>query len=166
MAQKTIISDNNLLQPQYGVDLTVNNQTSTNLRLERVFPWSGTPTNSGFPRGIPANGQIKVTYIRGLDDGSIAAIIYSGENGAEPYSYVLAWDAPADNTPTPNRVYVNCAPKSVIDNYTAEQIRQYLNVSGLQSEASDILSRTTAFADISDSNPNIATVGANFGVLP
>ncbi|KAL9233092.1 hypothetical protein vseg_008130 [Gypsophila vaccaria] len=163
--QRRVISDNNLLQPQYGVDLTMKNQTSAELTLDRVFTWSGAPTNPGFPVNIAADGETQVTYIRGIDDGSIAAVVYTGGSGSDAYSYVLAWDAPVDNTPTPNRVYVNCAPKSVIDGYDFGTIRQYLNVSGTHSEARDILSKTTVFADISDSNPNIATVGATFGVF-
>ncbi|KAL9233093.1 hypothetical protein vseg_008131 [Gypsophila vaccaria] len=164
--QKKVISDNNLLQPQYGVDLFINNRTPLDLTLDRVFTWSGAPTNPGFPGSIQADGETQVTYIRGINDGSIAAIVYTGGNESDAYSYVLAWDAPVDNTPTPNRVYVNCGPKSVIDCYTFETIRQYLNVSGVHSEARDILSRTTTSADISDLNPNIATVAAGFGILP
>ncbi|KAL9233087.1 hypothetical protein vseg_008125 [Gypsophila vaccaria] len=163
-----IISDNNLsLQPQYGVNLMILNQTSSELKLDRVFTWSGAPTNPGFPATIPVGGQIVTTYIRGLDDGSIAAVVYTGSRtGSDAYSYVLAWDAPAkNNTSTPNKVYVNCAPKSVIDGYTFEHIRTYLKASGEESHAQDILTRTIAQANISDSNPNIATVGACLSVF-
>ncbi|KAK9750444.1 hypothetical protein RND81_02G197200 [Saponaria officinalis] len=160
--QKFTVSDKNSFQPQYGVALTLNNKTSSDLTFDRCFTWSGTPTDPGFPGSIPANGSVQIDYLRGIDDGSIAAIVYTSPDKS---AYVLAWDAPVDSTPTPNRVYVNCAPKSVIDKYTFETIHEYLEVSGQHSEASDILSRTIASADICDTTPNIATVGANFDLL-
>ncbi|KAK9750446.1 hypothetical protein RND81_02G197400 [Saponaria officinalis] len=160
--QKFTVSDKNLFQPQYGVALTLNNKTLSNMTFDRCFTWSGTPTNPGFPASIVADSSVQIDYLRGAADGSIAAIVYTGPNES---AYVLAWDAPVDNTSTPNKVYVNCAPKSVIDTYSFETIHEYLEVSGQNSEARDILSRTIASADISDKNPNIATVGANFGLL-
>ncbi|KAK9726709.1 hypothetical protein RND81_05G232300 [Saponaria officinalis] len=164
--QKATSSDKNLLQPQYGVELTMYNRAHSVLKLDRCFTWSGAPTNPGFPDNIPSNSTTTFTYLRGVDDGSIAAVVYTGENEYGAYAFVLAWDAPTDNTPTPNRVYVNSAPKSVIDYYTFDQIREYLGVSGQHSEARDRLSRSSASADISDSNPNIATVTAHFSASP
>ncbi|KAK9672335.1 hypothetical protein RND81_12G093900 [Saponaria officinalis] len=163
--QKASSSEKNLFQPQYGVELTMTNQTLSDLTLDRCYTWSGTPTDPGFPGSIPADGSATFTYLRGVDDGSIAAVVYTGANESGTYAYVLAWDAPTDNTPTPNKVHVKCGPKSVIDSYTFDEIREYLNVSGQNSRARDILLRIIASADINDSNPNIATVGANFGVM-
>ncbi|KAK9672334.1 hypothetical protein RND81_12G093800 [Saponaria officinalis] len=102
--QKATSSDKNLFQPQYGVELTMNNQTLSDLTLDRCYTWSGTPTNPGFPGSIPAEGSATFTYLRGVDDGSIAAVVYTGTNENGTYAYVLGWDAPTDNTPTPNRV--------------------------------------------------------------
>ncbi|KAK9750448.1 hypothetical protein RND81_02G197500 [Saponaria officinalis] len=101
IVQKFTVSDKNLLQPQFGVALTLNNKTSSDLTFDRCFTWSDTPTNPGFLDSIAADGSVQIDYLRGVGDRSIAAIVYTGPNES---AYVLAWDAPVDNTPTPNRI--------------------------------------------------------------
>ncbi|KAL9225458.1 hypothetical protein vseg_001379 [Gypsophila vaccaria] len=155
-------------QPQNGASVTMNNNTSTEMTLDRSYNWSGTPAKPGFPNIIIPNYRAMFTHLRDGNFGSKASVIYSGLNEKkEPCAWVLAWYAPADSSISPNQVFVLCGPKPVIDILSFDEIVLLLDKSIQHSEFIDPkVSKTHVAADIDDDTPNAATLVAKFELVP
>ncbi|XP_074319959.1 jasmonate-induced protein homolog [Silene latifolia] len=154
-------------QPQNGAQATVVNQTSFAMTLGRSINWSGTPASPGFPDTILPNMSVMFNHLSDGEFGSTGAVIYDGFNpNMHPCAWVLAWDAPAESDQFPNKVYVDCGLKSVIDGIEFTEIRRLLRESSTESKAEDPVSKTKAEANVNDLTPEKATVAAAFGVMP
>ncbi|KAK9682160.1 hypothetical protein RND81_10G054600 [Saponaria officinalis] len=142
---------------------TMANRTSNEILCDRYYNWSGKP--GPFPPPIPAGGQIKFT-----DFGNKGAVIYDGPNAAcMPVSWLLAWDAPEISSLAPNKVYVTCGLKVVIDNLTENQIQKKLEEASDKSSHIDPISGTKVDATIKDLITivpgGVAAINANFGLI-
>ncbi|KAL9225457.1 hypothetical protein vseg_001378 [Gypsophila vaccaria] len=156
----------NVLQPQNGAQLTVFNQTHSVMTLLRSHNWSGIPASPGFPTNIVPNIPALFTHLANGNFGSKAAVVYGGFNASGlPCAWVFAWEATAESATTPNKVYVICGPKALIDTMSFDQIRMFLDNSTQAANAVDPVSKTTADAFINDLTHGTATVKANFSLL-
>ncbi|KAK9684288.1 hypothetical protein RND81_10G199300 [Saponaria officinalis] len=153
-------------QPQNGAQLTVFNQTLSTLSFVKSIKWSGKVSSPGYPPSIGPGAAGMFSHLKTSNFGSEAAVVYSGTNAAmQPCAWILAWYAPADSSDG-NKVYVFCGPKTLIDSMTDDQIRMSLESSLDTSNATNLGTKTSANATINDKMPNMATVGANFALIP
>ncbi|XP_074319962.1 jasmonate-induced protein homolog [Silene latifolia] len=157
---------NSKVQPQNGAHVSLTNQISREMKLDRSVSWSGGMVGS-FPSTIAPGHPVTFSHLSDGDFGSRAAVVYTGTNMAGvDCAWVLAWDAPAYTEHAPNRVYAICGPKSVLDRLEFNQIRLSLGVSSSASEAEDNATKTSVNATIDESMPNKANVEATFTVIP
>ncbi|KAK9724931.1 hypothetical protein RND81_05G109700 [Saponaria officinalis] len=154
-----------MMQWQNGAVAAVKNQTRSTMSLDRFKQWAGYPTTGSFPKTIAPNSTAHFTHARGGHFGSIAAVQYSGlnANGVQ-CAWILAWNAPVENSPPcpPNRVYVNCGPKTSMDIVTWEQILMKLDNSPIDDFANDSAMKISAEAHIHDLTADLATLIASF----
>ncbi|XP_074319014.1 jasmonate-induced protein homolog [Silene latifolia] len=166
--QNVTVCEKTVKQPQNGTQATMNNQTHFAMTLARSHNWSGAPVGT-FPATIFPNNSAIFTHLKGNFFGSKAAVVYNGKNASgTDCSWVLAWHAPADNTSpqTPNRVYVVCGPKQVIANLSFDQIQQKLDTALTFDTSTDVATKTRVDGNISDTVPDIATLIADFKLIP
>ncbi|KAK9683470.1 hypothetical protein RND81_10G143300 [Saponaria officinalis] len=151
-----------------GARLTLINKTLSTLSFVKSIEWVvGNVATPGFPASIGPGVAETFSHLRTTSNaGSRAALVYSGTNAAkEPCAWILAWSAP-NYSYLQDRVYVLCGPKTLIDSMTDDQILMFLNSSLDTSNATNLGTKTSANATIDDSNGNMATVGANFALIP
>ncbi|KAL9225459.1 hypothetical protein vseg_001380 [Gypsophila vaccaria] len=159
-------AEKTLKQPQNGAQLTISNQTLSNLTFVKSIEWFGEVSSAGYPANINAGGSAMFSHLRVTNDKSKAAVVYSGTNAAmQPCAWILAWCAPAESTTAPNKVYVFCGHRTLIDSMTDDQIRVSLDGSSDTSSATDKAVNTSAHATIDESVPNRATIKANFSII-
>ncbi|KAL9232613.1 hypothetical protein vseg_007704 [Gypsophila vaccaria] len=145
---------------QHATVVTLCNQTMATMKLDRVFIWSGHPGGPGIPATLLPGSAASFAG----NTGSMGAVVYDGLNAAnQPCSWVLAWDAPSDETVTPKKVYVICGYSSVIDKLSFDEIRRSLERSGPISTYTDTASRTSASA-AAIQNHGLVNVGSEFGL--
>ncbi|KAH9625772.1 hypothetical protein KSS87_010737 [Heliosperma pusillum] len=96
------------------------------VNLDRSINWFGHPSTGSFPANIPHNSNSKFVHVRDGQFGSMAAVQYSSGPNASgfPCAWILAWNAPADDTAPlpPNQVYVACGTKERMDLISWDQI--------------------------------------------
>ncbi|XP_074318080.1 jasmonate-induced protein homolog [Silene latifolia] len=165
--QNVTVCEKTVKQSQNGTQATMNNQTHFAMTLARSHNWSGAPLGT-FPATFFPNSSSIFTQLKGNFFGSKAAVVYNGKNASGTDCFwVLAWHAPVDNTTqTPNRVYVVCGPKQVITNLTFDQIQQKLDTSLTFDTSTDAATKTRADGNISDAILEIATLIADFKLIP
>ncbi|KAK9715334.1 hypothetical protein RND81_06G158000 [Saponaria officinalis] len=152
-------------KPQRQVYCNMTNRTSTEMICKHYYNFNGFPGPQLLPP-IPAG---EIIYIDNVVQKG--AVVYVGRNKEQcPSAWVLAWDTPAsDNTaPPPSRkVYVICGPEEAIDKMTAKEIEKKLDDTGNTfSEATDPITKTTAYAGIIGAVPNDSSnVSATFGLV-
>ncbi|KAK9672325.1 hypothetical protein RND81_12G092900 [Saponaria officinalis] len=155
-----------LWQAQNGAQLTVSNQTLANLTFFKSINWFGKVSSPGYPAIIHPNASGLFSHLRNTNDKSMAAVIYSGTNQSmQLCAWILAWCAPAKSIEG-NKIYVFCGPQSLIESMTDDQIRVSLESSFENSNATDTAAKISANATINDTVPTMATVGANFSLIP
>ncbi|XP_074319960.1 jasmonate-induced protein homolog [Silene latifolia] len=158
-------STNPKTQPQNGAQVTLTNQTLAEMKLNSAIDWSGNVATR-FPPTIAPGQSVTFSHLGDGDFGSKAAVVYNGINAVGlQCGWLLAWDAPANTQQSPNKVYVTCGPKSVIDGLDFEQIRMYLSESESKSNAVDPATKTRVNAEIDESIPNKAKVVATFSLV-
>ncbi|XP_074319966.1 jasmonate-induced protein homolog [Silene latifolia] len=154
------------VQAQNGAQVSMTNQTSDVMTLDRSKDWSGNVATS-LPQTIRPGESVTFAHLSDGDFGSRAAVVYTGTNAAGvPCGWVLAWDAPAYTQQSPNKVYVVCGVKPFIDHLDFNQIRLSLSASTSESNATDPATKTSTTATINESIPNKATVEAIFSLIP
>ncbi|KAL9225472.1 hypothetical protein vseg_001389 [Gypsophila vaccaria] len=163
----TSFADDLVTQYQGGAQVVMNNQTGFVMTLDRSHNWSGKPASgNGIPYSIGFDSSVRFTHLGDSDFGSSGAVIYAGANASMmSCAWVLAWDAPTDSTTSPNKVYVACGPKGSIDALSFDQIRNNLEYSTTVSQAIHPSAKIKADAEINDSTPNTASVGATFALI-
>ncbi|XP_074284526.1 jasmonate-induced protein homolog [Silene latifolia] len=170
--KETTLDDhfNSAKQWQNGTVATMHNQTRSSMSLDRYMNWSGIPAATGsFPSTIPANGAANFTHLRDGHFGSVGGVQYSGFNATGmKCAWIVAWQAPVENDPPlpPNRVYVTCGPKTVMDAMTWHQILMKLDTSPTDDSESDSSAKISVDAHIHDDIPNSATLLVNFNLIP
>ncbi|XP_074319597.1 jasmonate-induced protein homolog [Silene latifolia] len=165
--QNVSVCDKTVKKSQNGTQATINNQTHSLMTLHRSHNWSGSPDVGHFPTTISPNDHAIFTHWNGNSFGSKAAVVYTGKNAANvDCAWVVAWHAPADNT-FPNRAFVACETKQIIDdNLDFEKIQEYLDKGLTYSNSASLRAKIIVHANVKDTDPNYATLVSNIGLLP
>ncbi|KAK9749335.1 hypothetical protein RND81_02G118700 [Saponaria officinalis] len=149
-----------LEQMQNGAQVTMLNQTPTSMTLFRSVTWAGSPCPPCYPARILPNESVVFNNPADPRLGSKAAVFYAADGPFNARAWVLAWDAPVLYTPTSNKVFVLCGPKSLIESMTDDQVLEALEKS---SESSQCPGASATIRYLPDKK--IAAVTANFGGL-
>ncbi|KAK9749329.1 hypothetical protein RND81_02G118300 [Saponaria officinalis] len=157
--QKVATSVELLGQKQKGAQVTMLNQTPTSMKLFRSVTWAGSAA-PGYPAGIQPGRSVVFNNLANPCLGSKAAVFYATDCQLNPLAWVLAWDAPIDYTPTSNKVFVLCGPRSVIESMTDDQVLVALETSSSSSKCPGASATINYLPD-----KKIAAVSANFGGL-
>ncbi|XP_074286407.1 jasmonate-induced protein homolog [Silene latifolia] len=125
------------------------NQTPTVMHCERYIKWS-MPDTGPSPPPIEATG---VTSFTGFV--SKGAVVYvSSTKETCSVAWLLAWDRPDKYyfiPPCPNKVYVACGPKSVIEKMSDEEIQKKLDdAPSAEVAAIDPITKATVHAKLED----------------
>ncbi|XP_074319956.1 jasmonate-induced protein homolog isoform X1 [Silene latifolia] len=164
--QNGTVCDKTVTHAQNGIKATISNMTHFAMTLDRSHSWSGIPANP-FPETIPPNSKVILTHLNENYFGSKGVVVYTGRNAVGmDCSWVLAWHALADNKSPPNRVYVLCGPKQAIDNLSFDQIQQALDNASTSDTFTDQATKTSIDGNINDLVPDVATLLAEFKLVP
>ncbi|KAK9749331.1 hypothetical protein RND81_02G118400 [Saponaria officinalis] len=157
--QKVATSVENLGLKQKSAQVTMLNQTPKSMTLFRNVTWAGSAA-PGYPAGIQPDESVVFNNLADPNVGSKAAVFYAADCKLNPLAWVLAWEAPVRYTPTSNKVFVRCGPRSLIESMTDDQVLEALEKS---SESSQCPGASATISYLPDKK--IAAVSANFGGL-
>ncbi|XP_074319963.1 jasmonate-induced protein homolog [Silene latifolia] len=161
--QKGILS-----HPQNGTQATMNNNTHREMTLGRSHSWAGRPVYP-FPETVYPNFSANFSHSKDNLLGSKGVVVYNGRSATGlNCSWVLAWHAPINNTPPlpPNRVYVVCGPKNIIDKMSLDQIQEDLDKAYTSETFTDQATKTSVDGVIHDLVPDQATLVGDFNLVP
>ncbi|KAK9749328.1 hypothetical protein RND81_02G118200 [Saponaria officinalis] len=134
------------------------NQTPTSMTLFRYIVWAACAP--GYPASIQSGESVVFNNLADPSRGTKAAVFYATEWQLNDRAWVLAWDAPVHYTPTSDKVFVLCGPKSRIESMTDDQVLEALEKSSQSSQCPGASATINYLPD-----KLIADVTANFGGL-